>query len=96
MQIKPRGAFGLSYLMIELFYIGVPVVRTDGRRADVRSRDYQNFSDAQVTKFSYPWCSAERVCQHSKKNKNALSRVSLACLEINFIVSWCSYATFFV
>ena len=32
----------------------------DGR-ADVRSRVYQNFSDAQVTKFSYPWCSAARV-----------------------------------
>ena len=24
-------AFGLPYLLIELFYIGVPVVRTDGR-----------------------------------------------------------------
>ena len=24
-------AFGLLYLLIELFYIGVPVVRTDGR-----------------------------------------------------------------
>ena len=24
-------AFGLSYLLIEIFYIGVPVVRTDGR-----------------------------------------------------------------
>ena len=33
--------------------------RMDGRAA-VRSRDYQNFSDAQVTKFSYPWCSAAR------------------------------------
>ena len=30
-QIKPRVAFGLPYLLIELFYIGVPVVRTDGR-----------------------------------------------------------------
>ena len=26
----PRIAFGLPYLLIELFYIGMPVVRTDG------------------------------------------------------------------
>ena len=35
--------------MIELFYIGIPVVRTDGRSVGrslvVRSRDYQIFSD---------------------------------------------------
>ena len=45
-QIKP-------YLLIELFYIGMPVVRTDGRAVGrsvgrsvgVRSRDYQIFSD---------------------------------------------------
>ena len=30
-QIKPCVAFGLPYLLIELFYIGMPVVRTDGR-----------------------------------------------------------------
>ena len=29
-QIKPWVAFGLPYLLIELFYIGMPVVRTDG------------------------------------------------------------------
>ena len=29
--IKRRVAFGLSYLLIELFYIGMPVLRTDGR-----------------------------------------------------------------
>ena len=28
---------------------------------DVRSRDNQNFSDVQIIKFSYPWCSAARV-----------------------------------
>ena len=52
-QIKPRVAFGLLYLLIELFYIGIPVVGTDGRSVgravgrsvDVRSRDYQIFSD---------------------------------------------------
>ena len=30
-QIKPWVAFGLPYLLIELFYIGMPVVQTDGR-----------------------------------------------------------------
>ena len=30
-QIKPWVAFGLFYLLIDLFYIGIPVVRTDGR-----------------------------------------------------------------
>ena len=28
---KPRVSFGLPYLFIELFYIGMPVVPTDGR-----------------------------------------------------------------
>ena len=30
-QIKPWVAFGLTYLLIELFYIGIPEVWTDGR-----------------------------------------------------------------
>ena len=46
---KPRVPFGLPYLLIELFYIGIPAVRTDVGRMDVRSRDYQNFSDAYIT-----------------------------------------------
>ena len=48
-QIEPWVAFGLLYLFIELFYIGMPVVQTDGRAGGrsvgVRSRDYQIFSD---------------------------------------------------
>ena len=44
-----RLAFGLPYLLIELFYIGMPIARTDGwpvaRSLGVRSRDYQIFSD---------------------------------------------------
>ena len=39
------------YLLIELFYIGFPVVRTD-RLSGVRSRDYQNFSDGWITTIS--------------------------------------------
>ena len=30
-QVKRRVAFRLPYLLIELFYIGVPVVRMDSR-----------------------------------------------------------------
>ena len=52
-QLKSSVAFGLPYLLIELFYIGMPVVRTDGRTVGwvvgrsvgVRSRNYQIFSD---------------------------------------------------
>ena len=42
-QIKPLVAFVLPYLLIELFHIGMPVVRTDSRSLGVRSRDYQIF-----------------------------------------------------
>ena len=42
--LSRQNNFELPYLLIELFYTGMPVVRTDGR-AGVRSRDYQNFSD---------------------------------------------------
>ena len=44
--MKPWVAFWLPYLLIELFYIGMPVVRTDGR-ADGRSVYGQG-----ITKFS--------------------------------------------
>ena len=30
-QIKPRVAFRLPYLLIDLFFIGIPVLRTDSR-----------------------------------------------------------------
>ena len=44
-QIKPWVAFGLLYLLIELFYIGMPVLRRDGQSGGgavvVRSRDYK-------------------------------------------------------
>ena len=53
---KPRVAFVLLYLLTELFHIGMPVVRME----HVRSRDYQIFSDAWITKFPYSQCSAAR------------------------------------
>ena len=46
---KPPVVFGLPYLLIELFHIGMPVVRTDGLSVGwsvvVRSGDYQIFTD---------------------------------------------------
>ena len=47
---KPRVAFGLPYPLIELFYIGMPVVRTDGRTDGwtygyVTTSHFQKFSD---------------------------------------------------
>ena len=50
-QIRPWVAFGLPYLLIGLFYIGMPLVRTDGRAVGVRSRDYQIFSDGRLPHF---------------------------------------------
>ena len=42
--MKTKKTLLKPYLLIELFYIGMPVVGTDGR-AGVRSRDHQIFSD---------------------------------------------------
>ena len=59
-SLRPSVAFGLLYLLIELFHIGIPVVRTE----HLRSRYFQIFSDAQITKFSYSQCSAARQTFH--------------------------------
>ena len=49
---KLKLHWGLVYLLIELFYIGMPMVRTDEGTVEGRSRDSQNFSDGQITTFS--------------------------------------------
>ena len=46
----------LPYLLIELFYIGMPMVRTDGRRRSVYGHVITKFSG--MGRFTYPWCSA--------------------------------------
>ena len=46
-QVISRFSFGLLYLLIELFYIGMPVVWTDSCLVGVRSSDYQIFWDIQ-------------------------------------------------
>ena len=46
---------GLPYLLIELFYIGLLVVRTDGGRS-VYGHVITKFSG--MDRFTYPWCSA--------------------------------------
>ena len=43
-QIKPWVAFGLPYLLIELFYIGMPVVQTDVRKRSVYGHVIAKFS----------------------------------------------------
>ena len=47
---KPRFAFGLPYPLIELFYIGMPVVRTDGRTdgRQVTSKSSRMYKDNQI------------------------------------------------
>ena len=68
---KPRVAFGLPYLLIELFYISMPVVRTDGRM-DVRSRDDKSLPNVlgciKTTKFSYLRCYAIKKAKRHKKH----------------------------
>ena len=46
-QVISRFSFGLLYLLIELFYIGMPVMWTDSCLVGVRSSDYQIFWDIQ-------------------------------------------------
>ena len=54
-QIKPWVAFGFPYLLVEFFYIGMPVVETNGqmggRSVRVQSRDYQIFLDGYFSTF---------------------------------------------
>ena len=47
-QIKPRVAFRLPYLLIEFFYIGLPVVRTDSLAVGSGRSMYGHV----ITKFS--------------------------------------------
>ena len=39
------GCIWVAIPVIEQFYIGMPMVRTDGPAVGVRSRDYQIFSN---------------------------------------------------
>ena len=70
-----------------------PRVCTD-RRTDIRWRQNQNFSDQQVTKFAYPWCSAS-----SANNKNSaishclyedylFTLASCTCLSVLSVNTW--------
>ena len=62
-QIKPWVAFGLPYLLFE-FFLHWRACAADGWAVglvDVWSCDYQSFSDALVTEFSYSLCSTARA-----------------------------------
>ena len=48
------------------------------RQVGRTSRDYQNFSDRQITKFSCPWCSASRAWSSAKKKILAKKIISTA------------------
>ena len=48
-HIKPWVAFGLPYLLIELFYIGMPVVRTDGRRTVTWLPNFRGWVDYHIS-----------------------------------------------
>ena len=65
----------VSNLLIELFLIGMPVMRTDGQMG-ARSRDYKNFSDGWITKLSQVWGSA-RACVKLRYINSSLFKVYL-------------------
>ena len=48
-QIKPWVAFGLLYLLIELFYSGMPVMRTDGRCTVTWLPNFLGWVDYQIS-----------------------------------------------
>ena len=51
-------AFGLSYLLIEIFYIGVPVVRTDSRSVGRAVYVHVITKFSRMGRFSQLWGSA--------------------------------------
>ena len=83
----------VSYSLIELFYVGIPVVQTDGRSDGVRSHDYQNFLDRCITKFSYLLI---KCLHHARENHTCynlsyhcnLSTLILSCPNIYLIGYW--------
>ena len=55
-----------KFLLIELFYIGMPLVWTDGRSGGRAYVITKFFSEGKITSFSYPRCSAGRLRASSK------------------------------
>ena len=83
---KPRVAFGLPYLLIELFYIGMSVVRTEGWM-DVRSRDDKSLPKVlgciKITKFSYLRCSAIKKAKRHQKHPKKIYLKSVIIMLIS-------------
>ena len=98
-QIKPWVAFGLPYLLIEVFYIGVPVVRTDGRpfarSLGIRSRDYQIFSDGnshpilvpRARRFLVTWSWNEGLWKQPLPDVRKFLTSGHACAEVTDITA---------
>ena len=55
LQKTPRVTFGLPYLLIELFYFGMPVVQMVCWKRSVYGHMITKFSG--MGRFTYPWCS---------------------------------------
>ena len=72
-QMKPWVAVWLPYLLIELFYIGMPVVQTASRAVGwCRSHDYQIFSDTYIHTYfiaSLPLGGSSAIHTRIKINK---------------------------
>ena len=81
-QIKPWVAFGLPYLLIELFYIGMPVVRTDGWRRSVYGHVITKFSRmGRLPHFLSYGAPPTRGAKHCARSTQLISFIS-SCFEL--------------
>ena len=81
-QIKPWVAFGLPYLLIELFYIGMPVVRTDGWRRSVYCHVITKFSRMDRLPYFLSYgAPPTRGAKHCARSTQLISFIS-SCFEL--------------
>ena len=68
--IKLNAGCRLSNKQTKWYHFTLVILwcRQMGGPMGVWSHDYQNFLDAWITKFSYPWCSAAHACKSSALN----------------------------
>ena len=104
-QIKPWVAFGLPYMLIELSYIGMPVVRTDGRslarctvtwlpsfpgRVDSHISLAMGLRPRAALRY-YPWCSAQRASRAQAPLWTTHKHCTCSNSKLDSFSSWIPY-----
>ena len=104
-QIKPWVAFGLPYMLIELYYIGMPVVRTDGRslaRCTVTwLPSFPGWVDYHISLAMglrpraalryHPWCSAQRASRAEASLWTTHKHCTCSNSKLDSFSSWIPY-----